>query len=261
VNVDSNLTATDNGLRKRQRSVDLPTLAQRKAQVVKYIRIDMSSTERASMRFACLAHGEQCRNDGSPYTDHLWRVAKHAISFGNRIGFPTEAMKCAAWLHDVVEDTDKGFEEIRKLFKEPLALDVVTIVAMLTGKAEHNFANVAATLSPFYAVLGSRELRLVADAYFLKLCDRLDNLSSMQTWTPERKNKYFDETRRILDVGVNNRLIDPSESLLFRVVDLIATRNTEAQKTLEGDKPLIDQTPGVVTAFVLWLCVPSSDRK
>ncbi len=58
--------------------------------------------------FARQAHEGQLYGDGSPYIEHLARVA------GFFEGYITLA--AIAWLHDVVEDTDTSLETIRRQF-------------------------------------------------------------------------------------------------------------------------------------------------
>ena len=60
-------------------------------------------TERAE-EFARRAHHGQRDRAGAPYTNHLERVSAR-LEQGNR---------AAAWLHDVLEDTETSTEELRE---------------------------------------------------------------------------------------------------------------------------------------------------
>lgn len=62
-------------------------------------------TEKA-MKLAYRAHHGQTDKAGLPYIFHPARVAS---------GFTDEAGACAAWLHDVAEDTPVTLEEIRRM--------------------------------------------------------------------------------------------------------------------------------------------------
>lgn len=55
---------------------------------------------------AVLAHGEQRDRDGSLHIDHVARVAAGAAS--------SDAVQRVAWLHDVIEDTAVGVDDLRR---------------------------------------------------------------------------------------------------------------------------------------------------
>ena len=75
---------------------------------------------RKAMLFAYNAHHGQLDDDGVPYVFHPARVAA---------GFTDEIGACAAWLHDVVEDTDVTIADIRTAgFPE----EVCRILVLLT---------------------------------------------------------------------------------------------------------------------------------
>ena len=72
------------------------------------------------MQFAYNAHHGQQDDDGIPYVFHPARVAA---------GFTDEIGACAAWLHDVVEDTETGIDDLRAAgFPE----EVCRVLALLT---------------------------------------------------------------------------------------------------------------------------------
>ena len=75
---------------------------------------------RKAMQFAYNAHHGQQDDDGIPYVFHPARVAA---------GFTDEIGACAAWLHDVVEDTETGIDDLRAAgFPE----EVCRVLALLT---------------------------------------------------------------------------------------------------------------------------------
>ena len=71
------------------------------------------------MRFAEEAHRGQLDEDGIPVIEHVKAVAEQ---------LETPMERAAAYLHDVVEDTDVKLEDIRQAFGDELA----EIVALLT---------------------------------------------------------------------------------------------------------------------------------
>ena len=70
-----------------------------------------------ALDFARNAHGEQQRKyTHEPYIEHPIRVAEMVKSVPH-----TEAMICAAYLHDVVEDTPVAHQEIEERFGPEVA--------------------------------------------------------------------------------------------------------------------------------------------
>lgn len=75
--------------------------------------------------FAIEKHGTQKRKDGiTPYHQHLKNVVDKLIDYD----ITDTTTLVSAWLHDVVEDTDTTFEEIRDLFGDKVAgyVDILT---------------------------------------------------------------------------------------------------------------------------------------
>ena len=66
--------------------------------------------------YALTHHGEQVRKSGEPYIIHPVDVAYTIADLGL-----DEKTICAALLHDVVEDTDVTYEDIKNEFGEEIA--------------------------------------------------------------------------------------------------------------------------------------------
>jgi (p)ppGpp synthase/HD superfamily hydrolase len=74
--------------------------------------------EEKALEFAREAHGKQLRKYGEePYIEHPIRVAKLVRTVPH-----TSEMICAAYLHDVVEDTPVSIRDINRKFGEKVAL-------------------------------------------------------------------------------------------------------------------------------------------
>ncbi len=118
--------------------------------------------------FAAMAHAPQRRKTGhEPYVNHVVRVAREA----SRQGLAPEVV-AAALLHDVVEDTRFGLDDLRARFP----VRVVELVRLMTQWWPDDApARVRAAEKPKYyaAILED------ADAVCLKLLDRADNLADM----------------------------------------------------------------------------------
>src|ERR1035437_6863524 len=83
----------------------------------------MPTTAHRARVFALLAHGDQ-RYGAHPYSYHLDAVADICEPYG-------ESVQCAAYLHDVVEDTGVGLASIREEFGDLVA----ACVGLLTDAA------------------------------------------------------------------------------------------------------------------------------
>jgi (p)ppGpp synthase/HD superfamily hydrolase len=118
--------------------------------------------------FAAMAHAPQRRKTGhEPYVNHVVRVAREA----SRQGLAPEAV-AAALLHDVVEDTRFGLDDVRARFP-PRVVELVHL--MTQWWADDAPAAVKASEKPKYYAAILKD----ADAIALKLLDRADNLEDM----------------------------------------------------------------------------------
>jgi (p)ppGpp synthase/HD superfamily hydrolase len=106
-------------------------------------------------------------------------VASIAIEFGA----PPEVCE-AAWLHDVLEDTDVTFEELRECF----CLEVAELVLAVTNKPGKNRSESHALTYPALRAAGPTPV-------LLKLCDRLANARASAKSNPKKLRMYKDEFR------------------------------------------------------------------
>lgn len=81
-----------------------------------------------ALRFAEEAHRGQLDEDGIPVIEHAKAVAKE---------LETPLERAAAYLHDVVEDTDVELEDIRRMFGDELA----KIIHLLTYQEDENYVD------------------------------------------------------------------------------------------------------------------------
>lgn len=98
-----------------------------------------------------------------PYTHHLQDVERVLREFGEN----REVMLVAAWLHDVVEDTDVKVRDVEENFGE----EVAQLVSAVTNEEGHNRKVRNALTYPKIRAAGP-------DATRLKLADRLANVRS-----------------------------------------------------------------------------------
>jgi len=132
------------------------------------------------------AHAGTRRKSGEPYIFHPLAVALIAVK---EVGLgPTAVM--AALLHDVVEDTDISLDELRMVFGDRVAkivdgvtkIDDVMLIQQTESKQAENYRKIL--------------LSMCNDAYviFLKLCDRLHNMRTLDSMKDTKKLIIASET-------------------------------------------------------------------
>ena len=133
------------------------------------------------------AHKGQKRKSGDPYFIHPVSVA----------GILTDlkldgASICAGLLHDVVEDTLASVEDIEREFGEEVAflVDGVTKLSNInfTSREDKQAENFRKML-----VAMARDIRVLV----VKLCDRLDNMRTLDFMKPEAQDRIARETMDI----------------------------------------------------------------
>ena len=145
--------------------------------------------------FAKRLHEGQYRISEEPYIIHPVEVAK--ILVGLKVDSHTLE---AAFLHDILEDTDTKPEEIEKLFGK----DVLTLVQGVTKLGKLQFKSKeerqAENFRRLFIAMAS-DIRIV----FLKLADRLHNMRTLNFMTTSKQQKIARETLDIF-APLANRL-------------------------------------------------------
>jgi len=134
-------------------------------------------------QFANNAHkGQVRRYTGRPYITHPARVAGMVAAYP----VATEEMVIAAYLHDVVEDTNITLQEIYEEFGSTVG----TYVDQLTNKSKGKGLNREARkkLDREHLSFCSREVKLI------KLFDRIDNLRELPNDVKGFKEMYKKES-------------------------------------------------------------------
>ena len=150
----------------------------------------MSETIKKAREFARKAHedAQQFRKyTGEPYIVHPASVAKIVASVTN-----DEAMICAAWLHDVVEDTPTTISEIRLHFGE----DIASLVSDLTdiSKPEDGNRKTRKQIDLNHTKDASSRAKTV------KLADLIDNSRSITKHDPKFAKVYIEEKKNLLEI-------------------------------------------------------------
>lgn len=157
------------------------------AHVASYLPDADLGTLRRAFDFAADKHSGQIRQSGEPYVAHPLAVADIVADL--RLGVPS---LCAAFLHDVVEDTDTPLEEIRDAFGEQVAFFVEGLTKLsrieFQSKEEHQAENLRKLI-----VAMTRDLRVV----LIKLADRLHNIRTLDVCKPDKQRRIATETLEI----------------------------------------------------------------
>lgn len=118
----------------------------------------------------------QTRSNGDPYWTHPQRVVQSLVN----AGVTDEVILAAAWLHDVPEDCTKTREECDEMISR-LAVEFSTEIAD-TVKQLTNWIPKGTPFPAKQASLIEHAKAMNDRAKMIKVADRLDNLSGMETW-------------------------------------------------------------------------------
>ncbi|MDY3350867.1 RelA/SpoT family protein [Riemerella anatipestifer] len=139
---------------------------------------------RKAFDIALDAHKDQRRKTGEPYIYHPIAVAKIVAE---EIGLGTTSIACAL-LHDVIEDSDYTYEDIKKIFGEKIA----SIVNGLTKISVMNNQNISIQSENYRKLLLtlSEDFRVI----LVKIADRLHNMRTLDSMRPDKQKKIASET-------------------------------------------------------------------
>ena len=139
---------------------------------------------RKAFDIALDAHKDQRRKSGEPYIFHPIAVAKIVAE---EIGLGATSIACAL-LHDVIEDSEYTFEDIKKIFGEKIATIVngLTKISVMTNQnisiQSENYRKLLLTLSEDFRVI------------LIKIADRLHNMRTLESMAPDKQKKIASET-------------------------------------------------------------------
>lgn len=145
---------------------------------------DNNKLIRKAFDVALDAHKDQRRKSGEPYIYHPIAVAKIVAA---EIGLGATSIACAL-LHDVVEDSDYTYEDIKKMFGQKIA----DIVNGLTKISIMNHQNISVQSENYRKLLLtlSEDFRVI----LIKIADRLHNMRTLDSMAPDKQKKIASET-------------------------------------------------------------------
>ncbi|HNU81378.1 MAG TPA: RelA/SpoT family protein [bacterium] len=141
---------------------------------------------RLAYDFALEAHAGQLRKTGEPYIQHPLHTAFLLTEI--KADLPTII---AGLIHDVPEDTDKTIEDVRKNFGE----EVATLVEGVTklGKIKYRgIERYRENLKKMFLAMAT-DIRVI----FIKFCDRLHNLRTLEGLPEAKQKRIAQETLEI----------------------------------------------------------------
>jgi len=168
------------------------------------------------------AHKKQFRKSGEPYVIHPILVAGVVASITNN-----ETMAVAALLHDVVEDTPIGIEDVLKLFGKEVAqlvegltkIDTIRDAELIPSNSNEKLV-VSALSFRKMLIAGIEDVKVLV----VKLCDRLHNMLTLDALPDDKQQRIAEETlvvyapiaHRLGISFLKNMLEDLSFTYLFK---------------------------------------------
>ena len=201
---------------------------------------DELETIKSAYDMASSGHSGQKRKSGEPYIIHPLSVAIYLSNLSMDIETVT-----AALLHDLIEDTDITYGDIKKSFGSDVA-NIVDGVTKLDRIRYNTKEEAKADAIRKMVIAMSKDIRVL----ILKLADRLHNIETLQHLNDWKQEKIANETlyvyaplaHRLGLQNIKHTLEDTSFEILFKkqnleIENLITKtsphRNLEIKKTTE----------------------------
>ena len=192
-------------------------------------------------KFAEKAHQGQKRESGADYIEHPLKVAYYLSEL--KLSPITVA---AALLHDVVDDTEITFEEIKKEFGKEIAFLVEGVSKL--GKIKYRGAQrQIENLRKLFLAM-AEDIRVI----LIKLYDRLHNLETLNHLRPDKAKRIAQESLEIYAPlayrlgmgGLKGELEDLSFPYVYpeqhrQLLNQVKDKYEERKKYLEKIKPIL----------------------
>ena len=186
--------------------------------------------------YAAKLHSGQYRVSEEPYIIHPCEVALILADLR-----ADKSTIIAAFLHDILEDTDTAPEEIEKRFGK----DVLSLVEGVTKLGKYSFKSKEERQAENFRkmfIAMAKDVRVI----FLKLADRLHNMRTLNYMPPVKQQRIAKETLDIfaplagrLGIGkIKSELEDLSLRYLhpdkyFEIAQLVAQKKAEREDTVK----------------------------
>ena len=188
---------------------------------------------RAAYVFARDKHGKQKRKDGSPYLVHPLAVCQILADMQMDLICLETGM-----LHDVIEDTECSFDEIKRQFGPDVARCVNGVTKLSRVGLGNREERQAESLRKMLLAM-SEDLRVI----LVKLADRLHNMRTLGSLERERQERIAQETLELyapiahrLGMG---KIRSELEDLAFQYID--PTAYSEVNQAIESRRSVTDE--------------------
>ena len=209
---------------------------------------------RDAYALAAEAHREQRRKTGEPYIIHPIAVARIVAEELELGANPV----IAAFLHDVVEDTDYTIEDIRERFGD----DVAFLVGVVTKQKKDKYEK-SKQVDNFRQILAS--VQYDVRAILIKLADRLHNMRTLDSMRPDKQMKIAGETDYFYAPLANRlglyHIKSELENLSFRYrcpreyAEIEALLEKEKEENKEKLNAFVETINGVLSPLNRWVYV------
>jgi len=157
-------------------------------------------------------HKNQKRKDGvTPYSDHLEGVVNRL----KNLGVTDKNVLTAAWMHDIIEDTDVTFDQINEKFGREIAVIILSLTkdkSVAKKDIEQQYVTQLKNAS--------------IDAKLIKLCDISANLKDLST-APISKNQKNKQVKKIIHyMRIIKNDISEKQSEYPKIAEIIDGINT-----------------------------------
>lgn len=206
---------------------------------------------RNAYALAAEAHKEQRRKTGEPYIIHPIAVARIVAEELELGANPV----IAAFLHDVVEDTDYTIEDIRERFGD----DVAFLVGVVTKQKKDKYEK-SKQVDNYHQILAS--VQYDVRAILIKLADRLHNMRTLDSMRPDKQMKIAGETDYFYAPLANRlglyHIKSELENLSFRYrcpreyAEIEALLKQEKEENKEKLNAFVETINGVLSPLNRW---------
>lgn len=158
------------------------------------------------LQYVTIKHGNQ-KYGKLPYIYHIMKVKGVCDKYINEFDWSEEdkeIIQIAVLCHDLIEDTDTPFEELKLLFNEDVAQIVFNVSGFGNNRKERN--------KDAY-----EKIKNDPRSVFVKLCDRISNVEESITY-PEKLDMYrkeYDTFKTYVYNGLFQIMWEHLDNLIF----------------------------------------------